>query len=221
MPNHANEVRDTRGLTLSAVILCVAASAAWFFGWDDASAPGRAVLGGYLEGRFLFAFALSWFAVGILLVRIFRPGSDPDGATPAAGGLAALGLARIASIGEREDFERAARSIVARDGPIADRQPTAFPTLVRAAAFLDAGGGLGLVLGDADDPGARALAARARRLLGPDDAIVITHPDTPCPHLGRGWLEGRGLDAGLPTAYLCRGRACSLPATTPEALRLP
>jgi hypothetical protein len=39
--------------------------------------------------------------------------------------------------------------------------------------------------------------------------------------LAASWLEGRALRDGLPTAYLCRGTACSLPAVEPDELALP
>jgi hypothetical protein len=46
-------------------------------------------------------------------------------------------------------------------------------------------------------------------------------PDSKPSWLGAGWLEGRVAKRGEPTAYLCRGRVCSLPALRPDELKLP
>jgi hypothetical protein len=77
------------------------------------------------------------------------------------------------------------------------------------------------VLGACDDARTNALAARARRLLGPEDAVVIVPPGETPAWLSAELLEGRSQRGGVPTAYLCRGQVCGLPATDPEALRLP
>jgi uncharacterized protein YyaL (SSP411 family) len=96
--------------------------------------------------------------------------------------------------------------------------PEAFPTLARAALFEARGGSLALVAGDAGDPATRALAARARRVLGPDDAVVVTAPGAPPAHVDPSWFTGRGPVNGRPAAYLCRGTTCSLPIADPEDL---
>jgi hypothetical protein len=151
----------------------------------------------------------------------FRPPSDMDGATPSSAGLAMLGLVRIAALCGREDLEQTARRALATQALYAERAPSAIPTALRAAALLERGLGLGLVLGPPGDPRTRALAARARTLLGPED-LVIAAPQGGAPRwLAPDWTEGRQAKGGAPTAYLCRGRVCGLPATSPDALELP
>jgi uncharacterized protein YyaL (SSP411 family) len=150
-----------------------------------------------------------------------RPGSDSDGATPAAAGLAVLGLVRLASLCGRADLEQIARAVIETHAALASQVPLHLPTLVRAAALADFGSGVGVVIGAPDDPRSEALARRARALLGPDDAVVIAPPGSPPPWLAREWLEGRSALDGVPTAYLCRGTSCSLPARTADELALP
>ena len=152
---------------------------------------------------------------------ILRPASDSDGATPAAAGLAALGLARLSELCGRSDLREIAQSVIEKQAALANRVPVQVPTLVRAAALLDLGMGVALVLGAPEDPRSQALAARARALLGADDAVVVTPPAAAPSWLAPAWLEGRDALAGAPTAYLSRGQVCSLPAQSPEELALP
>jgi hypothetical protein len=151
----------------------------------------------------------------------YRAASDGDGATPAAAGLAALGLVRIAELSGRADLADLAAQAIAAEAPIAARVPLAHPTLLRAAALREHGLGVALVIGRSEDPATRALARRARELLASDDAVVVLSPGERPAWLAPAWLEGREPVGGRPTAWLCRGRVCSLPATEPEGLSLP
>ena len=152
---------------------------------------------------------------------VMRLSSDSDGATPAASGLAVLGLLRLASLTGRADFAEIADAVLEREGPVASRAPLYLPTLTRAAALREAEPGVAIVLGPPGDARTQALAARARALLGPEDAVVVVTPGAPPAWLASEWLEGRDVRNGAPTAYLCRGRVCSLPANDPRELRLP
>jgi uncharacterized protein len=155
---------------------------------------------------------------GTLVVRL---SSDSDGATPAASGLAVLALLRLASLTGRAEYAQIVDAVIAREGPVASRAPMVLPTLVRAAALREAELGVAIILGAPDDARTQALAARARSLLGPEDAVVVVTPGAPPAWLSPEWLEGRAQRGNAPTAYLCRGRVCSLPANEPGELRLP
>ncbi len=150
-----------------------------------------------------------------------RAGSDHDGATPAAGGLAALALVRLAALTGRNDLRSAAEAAIASESAVAARAPVAFPTLLRAAAIHEKSLGVAIVIGAPEAPATRALAQRARALLTSDDAVVVLAPGERPEWLGAEWLAGREPSGGHPTAWLCRGQTCSLPATDPEALTLP
>jgi uncharacterized protein YyaL (SSP411 family) len=152
---------------------------------------------------------------------VVRPGSDSDGATPGAAGLAALGLVRAGELSGRPELLEVADAVIAVHSAFLERAPAQVPTLVRAAALRAVGPGLGLVIGDPDAAATRALAARARQLLGSEDGVVVARPGERPPWLDAAWLEGRSAVDGAPTAYICRGRACSLPATEPGSLSLP
>jgi len=131
-----------------------------------------------------------------------------------------LALVRLVALTGRADLAEIVDAVLEREGPVASRAPIYLPTLVRAAALREAEPGVALVLGDPAHAMTRALAARARALLGPEDGVVVVAPGATPKWLAPDLLEGRELRGGAPTAYVCRGRVCSLPATDPDALRL-
>jgi uncharacterized protein YyaL (SSP411 family) len=155
---------------------------------------------------------------GDLVVRL---GSDLDGATPAAAGLAALGLVRLGALTGRADLREVAEAVLSTWDPVVRQVPSQFPTLLRAAALLDDGATLALVIGDPRHPRTTELAARARELLSPEEAVVVVEPGVRPEWLDPLWLEGREAPLGTPTAYVCRGTVCSLPATDPDDLEPP
>jgi uncharacterized protein YyaL (SSP411 family) len=147
-----------------------------------------------------------------------RPRSDHDGATPHAAGLATLGLVRAAALSGRADLRRVAERVLRSHAFALEQAPHAYPTLLRAAALAEAGVSVAVVVGDARAPAAAQLARRARRLLGPEDAVVLAAPGEPQPGLDPAWLAGREAPDGTPTAWVCRGTECSLPVSDPEKL---
>ncbi len=176
-------------------------------------------LAGAIQSRFFDAGEGDLFLTpcdGELLSH--RPRSDRDGATPHSTGLAVLGLLRAAQIAGRADLRDVALRVLLTHAAGLERMPEAFPTLARAALFAEHGGSLALVAGDAGGPATRALAARARRVLAPEDAVIVAPPGAPPAGVDPSWLAGRGPVNGRPAAYLCRGTTCSLPIAEPEDL---
>jgi uncharacterized protein YyaL (SSP411 family) len=148
-----------------------------------------------------------------------RPRSDHDGATPHSAGLATFGLLRIANLGDRDDLRRISDRVIDAHAAFLERAPQAFPTLARAVLARDRGLSVAVVIGDPDDAATAALARRARRVLLPEDAVLVAAPgaDAP-PGVAASWFAGRDTVGGKPAAYICRGRTCSLPVTAPDAL---
>ncbi len=148
-----------------------------------------------------------------------RPRSDHDGATPHSTGLATLGLVRAAALGGRSDLRKVADTVLRSHAFVLEQVPAAFPTLLRAATLAERGVDVALVVAGADAAGARALASRARQLLGPEDAVVVVESPERAPQgLDPTWVQGRAAQDGRATAYVCRGVTCSLPVTDPEEL---
>ncbi len=186
------------------------------------SVPDALAIADALRTRFWDADARAFRFAPLDGERLFfRAGSDSDGATPSAGGRAALGRVRAAERCSRADLRELAEQAIAAEAPLAARVPLAYPTLLRAAALLEHGLGVAIVIGERDAPATRALARRARELCSSDDAVVVLAPGERPVWIAAEWLESRAPVAGRPTAWLCRGRVCSLPATDAESLSLP
>jgi uncharacterized protein YyaL (SSP411 family) len=165
---------------------------------------------------------------------IHRPRSEHDGATPDASGLALLGLTRMATLSGSSELDAFVELAIAEEGMLLERSPHAFPTLLRAIALRSRAMVVAVLIGDPEAPDTRALAARARRVLRPEDAVVVvaagyansssssdSSPLAPLQTpvgIAPEWLAGREGISGRATAYLCRGTACSLPIQEPAEL---
>ncbi len=143
-----------------------------------------------------------------------RPRSDHDGAVPHSTGLAVLGLLRAASLSGRAQLREVAGGVLRSHARALDRAPEAFPTLARAALLAERGLSVAVVVG----PGGEALVQRARRVLRPEDAMLVTPTGQAPAGVDPAWLAGRGSVGGRAAAYVCRGVSCSLPVTDPAAL---
>jgi hypothetical protein len=187
----------------------------------DAEFPALALaVGEEIQARFFDAGENDLFLVpadGETLAQ--RPRSDHDGATPHSTGLATLGLLRVAALGGRDDLRRTAERVLRTHAFVLERAPAAYPTLARAACWAERGLSGAVVVGDPGDARTRALALRARRLLAPEEIVLVTAPGDPTPAgVDPSWLADRTPLTGAPAAYLCRGSVCSLPVTEPAAL---
>ncbi len=150
---------------------------------------------------------------------VHRPRAEPDGATPNAAGSATLGLLRAAALSGRSEWHDAATRVLRANAYSIERAPGAFPTFARASAIAARGLAVAVVVGDSADPATAALADRARRVLAPEDGVIVVAPGAAPPaSLDRAWLLGREAHGDRPTAYVCRGTTCSLPVHDPDAL---
>jgi uncharacterized protein YyaL (SSP411 family) len=150
--------------------------------------------------------------------RLLHRAKDPyDQAVPSGASIASLALLRLGSlVGEpyaargAKELERVAAA--ALENPFAYGQTLgALDRLVRGPVDI-------VLVGRPSDPATRALAAvvhseylpnRTLAWLDPSDAASVAA----CSELARGKETSGG-----PIAYVCRGRACSLPLSTPDKL---
>ncbi|CAN5636087.1 thioredoxin domain-containing protein [soil metagenome] len=126
-----------------------------------------------------------------------------DGATPAANGLAAVGLLRLGALTGEARYEERGAQIVALLAPVAARHPGAFAHLLGAADLLVHGVQEVVAVGDVAP---LVLAVQTRFLPG---AVLAWGEPYPSPL----W-EGRR--AGW--AYVCEHFTCRAPVDTAEAL---
>ncbi len=150
---------------------------------------------------------------------IHRPRSDHDGATPDASGLALLGLTRLAALSHSKEINAFVELAIAEHGIMLERSPHAFPTLLRAIALRIRGMSVAVVIGQGGASDTHALADRARRVLRPEDAVVVAQPGQAAPAgVASDWLMSREAIGGRATAYICHGQTCSLPVHEPHLL---
>jgi uncharacterized protein YyaL (SSP411 family) len=165
---------------------------------------------------------------------IHRPRPEHDGATPDAAGLALLGLTRLAALSDARDLDTFIELAIHEHGVFLERSPHAFPTLLRAIALRSRGLAVAVIVGDPASADTRALADRARRVLRPEDAVVVVPIDRiglpatkgsaaaevapPIIGLSPHWLANRVAVDNRATAYICRGQTCSLPVQEPAKL---
>jgi uncharacterized protein YyaL (SSP411 family) len=150
---------------------------------------------------------------------IHRPRAEHDGATPDASGLALLGLTRLAALSHATEIDAFVERALAEQAFVLEQMPQAFPTLLRAVALRSRGISVAVIAGDPDAADARALADRARRVLRPEDAVLVTQPGQPIAEgIAADWLSGRDAIGGRATAYVCHGTTCSLPVHEPREL---
>ena len=131
----------------------------------------------------------------------------------------ALGLLRAATLSGDPSLERIVERVLRTHAFVLERVPHAFPVLTRTAALAEHGLTVAVIVGLAEDDGTRVLAAAARRLLGPEDAVIVYAPGRAPRGVDASWLEGRGPVQGRAAAYVCRGVTCSLPVTDAQALQ--
>ncbi|HLN78530.1 MAG TPA: thioredoxin domain-containing protein [Nocardioidaceae bacterium] len=145
---------------------------------------------------------------------VTRPQDPSDNASPSGQSAlvhALLGYAALTGSGRHRDAAEAALRTMRL---LAERVPR-FAGWSLAAAEAALAGPLEIaVVGEESDPVREDLAQVARSATSPGAVVVVGTPgasDVPL-------LEGRGLVAGKPAAYVCRGMVCERPVTDPEEL---
>jgi len=147
---------------------------------------------------------------------IFRPADPADNATP-SGTFAVAGalLAYSALTGSARHREAAEAALGVLPG-IAARFPRAAGAGLATAEALLSGPAEIAVIGPATDDRTHALHQTALH-AAPPGAVLALGDGTSAGDIPL--LEGRGLVAGAPAAYVCRQFTCQAPVTTPEQLR--
>ncbi len=144
---------------------------------------------------------------------IARPLPIFDDSVPSANALAAVALARLASLtGDMRHADRAQAIVTAHCGEA--RSVLGKAGLFSAADQLLGSTDVVLIVPDAATPGALLSVIRKGApdvltllVVSAGSALPSGHPAT-----------GKTALAGEATAYVCRGQSCSAPVTTPEAL---
>jgi len=145
---------------------------------------------------------------------IVRPRSAQDSAQPSGNGLMLGVLARLCHLtGETRYRDRAESLIAAFSGEL-ERNFVPLATLLNGIELYTAALQI-VIVGAPDAPETEALRAVVQRRCLPNRVLQVRADTTALP---AGHPAAGKPAEGPATAYVCRGTACSLPATSPEAL---
>jgi len=147
---------------------------------------------------------------------LVRPKHAQDGPTPAGNGTMVAVLARLHAMTGRDDYRTRAEQVLETFSGEARRNPAVHATLLSSYGLL-AHSVQVVLIGTPDDA---ALGELRRTALGaptPDPIVLTVAPGTELaashPAAGKDAVHGR------PTAYVCPGRTCLPPVTSPDQLR--
>ena len=148
---------------------------------------------------------------------VTRPKDVQDNATPSGSAAATAVLLRLAAFTGDARYRAAAERALTTITPLAARYPTAFAMWLQAIDFALAPVAEVAIVGDPADGGTAALLREARAGFAPNRVTAVRAGEAEPTVIPL--LEDRALVKGRPAAYVCRGFACRLPVTDPEALR--
>ncbi len=140
-----------------------------------------------------------------------------DQSTPSGSSQAALLLLSLGAVGDTALHAKGARYLEQMAGGAA-RNPLAFGRALLGLEVLVGGSCDVVVVGPRDDERAKALVRAAFSAYLPTRVVAQIDPSVPDTITAAGPLAEGKAPSSVPVAYVCRGRTCSLPARTPEAL---
>jgi uncharacterized protein YyaL (SSP411 family) len=147
---------------------------------------------------------------------IARPREAHDGALPNPAASAAALCARLGMGAHDAALLDVARRATAAFGGMVGRAPSAFCSLLVAAALSRGTAPCIALVGPQDAPAFEALRSVVLRLPQPGQVLIYGDgQDT----RGEALLEARPMHGGLPTAYVCIGETCLAPSQSVEALQ--
>jgi uncharacterized protein len=147
---------------------------------------------------------------------LVRPKDLQDNAVPSGNALAAQALLKLAAFTGREHYRAQAQGCLRLVKRLAAGYPAAFGAWLSAADFDLADVRQVAIIGELSDPRTQALLASVRAAYRPN--LVLAVSPLPAAPASPALLEDRPMQAGRPTAYVCRGFVCNLPVTEPEQL---
>ncbi len=215
--------------------------------WKDGRATGQGVLEDYanladgLLALYEATFDERWFTkaralADVILERfvdpeggffdtatdherlVTRPKDTQDNATPSGSSAATFMLLRLAAFTGDARYREAADRALTTITPFTARYPTAFALWLQAIDLALAPVAEIAVVGDPEAEATRGLVRAAQAGYAPNRVVALAPTEVAAAESAIPLLHDRGLVRGKPAAYVCRGFACRLPVTEPEAL---
>ena len=154
---------------------------------------------------------------------IIRMKDDHDGAEPSANSVAALNLARLADMLQREDLRERSQRVLRGFAATLERSPAELPLMLNAVAWHQGKPAQIVLAGEMGKAGANFSSWRqiASEEFRPAQVLLTADGDE-----GQKWLVEQGAPIGsfapvdgMPTAYVCQDYMCQLPTNDLDAFR--
>ncbi|MBX3217454.1 MAG: thioredoxin domain-containing protein [Labilithrix sp.] len=140
-----------------------------------------------------------------------------DNAVPSGTSMAVRALARLGALVDAR-YGRVAEAELARLAPAAVANPFGYGQTLCELDRLVRGSVDVVLVGPRGDARTKALARAVFAVWLPNRTIAWVDPGDPSSRAAVALLAEGKPETPAPAAYVCRGRTCSLPVTTPEAL---
>ena len=148
---------------------------------------------------------------------VLRPRDAMDNATPSGASLAAELLARAGHVFDEDRYRKAATRILDYESEVLTRYGPAFGRMLSVLDRTLAEPIEIAIVARRGDPAASALIREANAGFRRNLTVVGRHADDSAVDVPL--LADRDLVGGRSAAYVCRGYACRLPVTEPDAMK--
>lgn len=150
---------------------------------------------------------------------IIRPRSLQDNAVPSGSSMMARVLFRLAAYTGDSRYDEAAAGVLRLLANAMGEYPQAFGEALGAVELMVGGMRELALVGDPDTEAMSSMRRVVSEVYRPN--LIVAHsPQSISEEHQIPLLSYRSMRDGQPTAYVCRNFICSLPVTTPDALRV-
>ena len=151
---------------------------------------------------------------------VIRPRDVFDNAQPCGGSVATDVLLRLGVVTGNNDYSAKGSTPLRAFLPLFGRAPSATGHWLGALDFYVSLPREIVIVGPADHPETQTMLEAVGTRFLPNQVLVgMSDPSAP-PVPDSPLLEQRGMQGGVPTAYVCQHYACQLPVTSAEALAI-
>lgn len=150
---------------------------------------------------------------------IIRPKNYFDSPNPSENAAAAELLLALARYTDKREWEDLAASTLKSMSEGMRKSPSGFGTFLVVLEHLLAPPQEVALLGPKNDGAMQALAREVQRRFLPQTAVALAESENDILVQHIPFLQGRSLQGGQPTAYVCEAGSCKLPVTTVAGLR--
>lgn len=172
-----------------------------------------------MMGQFKDPSGVGFYSVGAGHANLIaRPKPFMDGATPPGNASAAEALLRLGRLTGRSADELEAERLLASVSEGMTQHPSAYMSFLNVLELSLADPVDIVILGDPADPQTKSLLHAACRAAPQQRVIAGGGREPGYGGLVAPWVDGKAMQDGKPTAYVCCGNACRPPVTSASDL---